>query len=283
MAGCSGSVWGVTNSPVLLNRRNGALDLMRPVDGAWEPTTLALNARWAAWNPVRDLIAYSSYVPGTDERSTIELVTSDARKVRTMYDSAGRPATIAPRLPHYLNWSPGGDLLSFVAHGHHGLTFFLGDPDSAADPDPIINDAPIFHAWCTDNNFVAIHHGNELNVVEVQGSRSTAIVSDQAVGFRTPAYSDDADVLCYAVPSEPGVAIMRALFQGTGSQKVCTFPGGAALSFRPGTRHLAVAVTKTPQSGNFDELWLVDLADGREESVTRGEGAVCLVQLVAGW
>lgn len=257
----------MTARPLLVCRRNGALDILHPDGDAWEPTTLALNARWPAWNPARDLIAYSSYVATPEERSSIEVITSAGVKVRTIYESGSRPAAIAPRVPHYVSWSPGGDIVSFIAHGHHGLTFFLADPAGSADPDPILNDAPLFHAWCTDNNFIAVHHGTELNVVETQGSRVLASVSDQAIGFRTPAYSDDADVLAYAVPSEPGVAIMRAHFQGTGSQRVTSFPGGVALAFRPGTRHLGVAVTKTPQSGAFDELWLVNVADGTSDRV----------------
>jgi hypothetical protein len=104
-------------------------------------------------------------------------------------------------------------------------------------------------------------------VVETEGSRVTAGVSERSLGFRTPAYSDDAECLAYAIPGEPGVAVMRALFQGTGSREVRRFAGGTALAFRPGTQVLTVAVTRDPESGAFTELWLVDLAD--EEAPAR--------------
>jgi TolB protein len=124
----------------------------------------------------------------------------------------------------------------------------------------VINGAPLFSAWCTDNNFLAVHAGEELAVVEVDGSRTTAEVAPHALGFRTPAYSDDAEVLAYALSAEGGVALMRARFQGTGSSEVCRFPGGVALAFRPGTQELTVAVTRDPSNGGFDELWTVDLS-----------------------
>jgi TolB protein len=166
---------------------------------------------------------------------------------------------IAPRVPHYALWSPGGDVLSYVAQSSYGLALFLSHADGIFVSDPIINGNPLFLAWCPDNNFLGVHAGEELSVIEVAGSRTTASVAQGAVGFRTPAFSDDGDVMAYAVPAEPGVAIMRAHFQGTGGREVHRFAGGVALAFRPGSRVLTVAVTHQPETGSFDELWSLDL------------------------
>lgn len=248
--------------PLLVTRRDGALDLLREdATGAWTATPVAKQGRWPAWNPVRDIVAYSTLSTAAEPRSAIHVSTLAGEHLRMMFESQpGVPAVIAPRIPHYLNWSPGGDVLSFVAQGQWGLTFHMSDVDSVQQSDAVLNGAPIFHAWCVDNNFVAVHAGTELAVVESQGSRLTAGVATGAVGFRTPAYSDDHVALAYALPKEPGVGIWAAIFQGTQGREVARFPGGVALAFRPGTRELSVCVTHRPDTGSFDELWVLDLA-----------------------
>jgi len=221
---------------------------------------LVPGGRWPAWNPLYDMMAVSVV---TDGPSQLRLVDFEGKTERVFYEAApGVPPVIAPLVPHYMMWSPGGNALCYVAQSSFGMALFLSDIDGKFGPDAVINAAPLFSAWCTDNNFLAVHAGEELAVVEIDGSRTTAEVHPKALGFRTPAYSDDAEVLAYAVPAPgDGVIIMRALFQGTGSEEVCRFPGGVALAFQPGSQWLTVAVAKDAESGGFDELWTLNLAD----------------------
>jgi len=221
---------------------------------------LVPGGRWPAWNPLYDMMAVSVV---TDGPSQLRLVDFEGKTERVFYEAApGVPPVIAPLVPHYMMWSPGGNALCYVAQSSFGMALFLSDIDGKFGPDAVINAAPLFSAWCTDNNFLAVHAGEELAVVEIDGSRTTAEVHPRALGFRTPAYSDDAEVLAYAVPAPgDGVIIMRALFQGTGSEEVCRFPGGVALAFQPGSQWLTVAVAKDAESGGFDELWTVNLTD----------------------
>jgi len=248
--------------PVLVAERTGGIALYTPSDDAWARREIATRGRWPTWNPVSDVIAVSRLESeASGPTSTIELATITGDHVRTLHHSApGIPPVIAPRLPHYALWSPGGDVLSYVAQSSYGLTLFLSEVNGAFTSDPIINGAPLFLAWCTDNNFLGVHAGEELAVVEVEGSRTTANVAHRALGFRTPAFSDDANIMAYALPAEPGVAIMRALFQGMNGREVHRFDGGVALGFRPGTEQLTAAVPRRPDTGTFDELWSLDLA-----------------------
>lgn len=263
------------SAAILVVDRRNRLALFTPDGDGWSALPLHQNARWPAWNPVRDIIAVSVVEQRPDRiASEIQLLDLEGNLLRVAHAGApGVGPVIAPRVPHYALWSPRGDVLSYVAQSSYGLSLFFSHADGLFVSDHIINGAPLFHSWCADNNFVALHAGPELAVVELEGSRSTAGVADRAIGFRTPAYSDDAEVLAYALPEAPGVAVMRARFQGTGSREVHRFPGGVALGFRPGTRELAVAVTRQPDTGTFDSLWLVDLAQedaGTPEMVWRG-------------
>jgi Tol biopolymer transport system component len=229
------------------------------VDSPATSRLIVPGGRWPAWNPLFDLLAVS-VVEG--ESSQVRLVDLDGKIERTLYEiPAGVPPVIAPLVPHYVQWSPGGTVLSYVAQGTYGMTLFLSHREGLFGPDAVINAGPLFSAWCTDNNFLAVHAGEELSVIEIDGSRTTAEVAPRTAGYRTPAYSDDAEVLAYARIDESGsVQLIRAKFQGTGSEPVCAFPGGVALAFRPGTQLLTVAVARDPETGGFDELWLVDLS-----------------------
>ncbi|MBI5947120.1 MAG: hypothetical protein HY875_03165 [Chloroflexi bacterium] len=249
---------------IIIVDREAQVALHTPHDSGWIRRDLRVAGRWPAWNPVHDLVAVSVVEPRGDAvRSAIELVDLDGQVVRTAHETApGVAPVIAPRVPHYALWSPGGDILSYVSQSTFGLGLFLTHADGSFVSDPIITGAPLFQAWCPDNNFLAVHAGPELSVVEVDGSRSTASVAERAAGFRAPAYSDDAEVLAYAVPIEGGTAVMRALFQGTGSREAHRFAGGVALGFRPGTDDLSVAVTGDPESGSFDELWTLPPEEG---------------------
>lgn len=252
-----------TGVPIIVSERSGAIAVRRrTVSGEWERSLVTPAAVWPVLNPARDAVAVSVVAQeGEFLRSNIELFALDGTHMRTLHQTPrGVGPVIAPRIPHYAAWSPRGDVLSYVAQSSYGLTLFLSEIDGAFVSDPIINGAPIFSAWCPDNNFLGVHAGDELAVIEVEGSRTTANVAERAVGFRTPAFSSDANIMAYAVPAEPGVAIMRAHFQGTGGREVHRLPGGVAMAFRPGTCDLTVALTRQPDSGVFDELWSIDMA-----------------------
>ncbi len=256
----------MTDRRLLVVGRDG-VSLAEPGEpGAlWNRRPLVERGRWPAWNPVFDVMAVSVETNG---RSELRVVDFEGHTERVLFASPeGVAPVIAPRVPHYPMWSPGGNVLSYVAQSTYGLTLFLSHLEGTFGPDAIINGAPLFSAWCTDNNFLAVHAGEELAVVEVEGSRTTAEISQRALGFRTPAYSDDAEVLAYALPEDGGAVIMKAKFQGTGGVEVARFAGGVALGFRPGTQELTVAMTADPSTGGFDELWSIDL--GRDGAPSR--------------
>ena len=262
------------DNQILIAERSGTIALYSATEGEWARTEVAASGRWPTWNPVHDIVAVSRLeADASAPSSSIELFTTGGEHLRTVHQSGtGIPPVIAPRLPHYCLWSPGGNVLSYVAQSSYGLTLFLSAIDGSFTSDPIINGAPLFLAWCTDNNFLGVHAGEELAVVEVEGSRTTANVAHRALGFRTPAFSDDANIMAYALAAEPGVAIMRALFQGMNGREIHRFDGGVALGFRPGTQQLTAAVTRHPDTGTFDELWALDLSEDPPvvSPITRG-------------
>jgi dipeptidyl aminopeptidase/acylaminoacyl peptidase len=94
------------------------------------------------------------------------------------------------------------------------------------------------------------------------GERSQ--LSTNATGFRTAAVSPDGELTAFAEASERGATVRCDRDGAADSTEVATFEGGVALSFRPGTRELAVAVTTGSEAGVFRDLYVVDVERGGE-------------------
>ena len=252
--------------PIIAAEPGKAVTLLRPYEEGWRRSPVARAGFWPAWRPGHDAIALSVVVDeGRKQRSAIEMLDLEGNHLRTLYESPlGGEAAIAPNVPHYALWSPGGDLLALVAQGSAGLTLYLSEAEGPLIADPIQSGAPLFLAWSPDGGRLAVHCGVNLSVLELAEARASRPISADARGFRTPAFSYDGELLAFATPDGSGDGVIVRVASGSGvAEAVHELPGGVALSFRPGTRTLTIAVTTRPASGAFDELWSIDLAGDR--------------------
>ncbi len=257
--------------PIVVAEPGRAVTLLRPEGDDWRRSTIARAGYWPSWRPGHEALALSVVVgDGKRQRSAIEMLDLKGNHLRTLYESpAGGDAVIAPNVPHYALWSPGGDLLALVAQGSAGLTLFLSEAEGPLIADPIQTGAPLFLAWSPDGTRLAVHAGVNLSVLELAEARASRPISADARGFRTPAFSDDGELLAFATPdgSGDGVVVRVAKSSGERGEAVHELPGGVALTFRPGTSILTVAVTTKPASGAFDELWTIDLGASAEPAL----------------
>jgi TolB protein len=173
----------------------------------------------------------------------------------------GAPPIIAPRVPHYVMWSPLGDTIAIAAAASEGITLYLSDAGGAYRSDAVATGAPLFSSWSAGGDQLAIHTGNDL-FVYWPGSRRKEPVSSRAVGFRTPAWAGSKVI--YAEPAHSGVSLKVHDASSGEPLELPGFRGGVALvpcRARPGL--LAVAVAADANTGLFNELWLVDVEQGR--------------------
>lgn len=252
------------DSAVIVVERRGSVALYSPAAGGWNRLQLHPAGSWPAWRPDGRSAAISVVTAGLDPSSTIEHIDLDGHHLRTLHQTqTGSPPVIAPRVPHYAMWSPRGDILSYVAAGQGGLCLFLTDSSGRAASEAVVTAAPIFSAWSPDGKQLAIHAGNEMVVVGVDGDRRPRVIAEQALGFRAPAYSHDGSALAYGVAEDGAVKVICSGPDGADPTEVARYPGGVALAFRPGTNDLTAAVMLSPATGVFDELWsLGDVAAG---------------------
>ena len=255
------------SAPIVAAEPGKAVDILRPEADGWRRSPLARAGFWPTWRPHHEAVAISAVVgEGKQQRSAIEMLDLEGNHLRTLFESPlGGEAVIAQNVPHYALWSPAGDLLAVVAQGSAGLTLYLSEADGPLIADPIQTGAPLFLAWSPDGRRLAVHAGVNLSVLELAEARASRPISADARGFRTPAFSDDGELLAFATPDGSGDGVtVRVASTGNAGEAVHELPGGVALAFRPGTRTLTVAVTTHPASGAFDELWAIDLAAGGE-------------------
>lgn len=217
--------------------------------------TVVRDGYWPAWHPSSESLAVSvldTSVPA----STIELYDRTGGHVRTLHAPSGPVAVIAPRVPHYAMWSPRGDVLSFVAPSTDGLGLFLSETDGPVLSQRIMSAQPLFSAFSPDGSRLALHGGDQLAVVDIDGARAPRVVAS-AAGFRAPAFSPDGALLVFGRVHEGAVRLIVA--RGDAEQDFGAFAGGLSLAFRPGTNDVAVGVSADPRTGVLDEIWSVDV------------------------
>lgn len=221
---------------------------------------LAREGRWPAANPQGTLVALGVIEPGARAvASRVDLLDlgTGAPAGEAYRSPPGVTGVIAPRIPSYVLWSPGGDLLGIVAQGEGGLTLSVSAADGLFSADRLITGAPIFFAWSPDNRTVCAHTGEEVALLDVRRERGPIVLARPGGGFRTPAFSPDGRYVAYARTFAPGAEVVtRDLVSGEDAP-AGRFDGGVALAFPGGGPLLSVAVSREPDAGMFHELWLV--------------------------
>lgn len=224
---------------------------------------------WPAWSPASTQIAYSRIDVGERAAATIEVASlqrDGTFSFETVRSGGAGPGLIAPRVPHYVMWSPDGRKLAYVGQSQFGLTLFLRYFHGPVADVTLLNAAPVFSAWQRDSNFLLVHYGTSFGVIETDGSNILAPVSEHSAGYRAPSARHDADKLAFAEQSSDGVTIKVAEFQGVLGHEIWHAPGLVAFDWSPVTARLLIAQSPDLQSPGFDELWLVDTTgEGRRQ------------------
>lgn len=256
---------------IVIAERGGPISLLTAMtDGGWARSLVAAKGQWPTANPRRPILAHSVVGPGSGGVSSVIALTRGDGSPHGLAHTTlpGVAPVIAPRIPHYLNWSPDGATLSFVAPAPGGLALYLSDADGAYSSDQVAEGAPVFSAWNSAGTQLAVHLGDEVFIHDVR-TRQRTDVSSRALGFRTPAWVGSR--VYYGEPGESGVEL-HWKDSSTGARGGSgAFRGGVALAARPGTPAVAVAVAEEPESGVFNRLWLVDGdGDGARSLIHRG-------------
>jgi hypothetical protein len=258
---------------IAIVRRRDTLQVLGASEAAAETLSYPGALRWPAWNAASGQLVVSRYPLGRESGpGSVVLLTPGTGAEQTLYiNSDGDPPVIAPRVPHYVLPAPGGERTAIVAATSQGLALFTRDYErDVPDGPPLVTGAPLFPAWSPDGQHLAAHAGNGLVVVDATGGERVDVLEENAVGFRSPAFSSDGAILACAT-YEPGIVDV-ALYSSSGRERLETvrFDRALAFDFRRGTTELTVATAFDPNGGVYDALWKVDASTGARVRIYRG-------------
>ena len=160
---------------------------------------------WPTWSPTGEQVAVSR-IPGTIDgsQSALVLVSSYTDVPRTVQDTPpGVAGLVAADAPHYVQWSPDGQHLTFIAPTafEGNLAMFLASIDDLSDPQRLTTTAPLYHSWASDSSMVLIHRQEEL-LRYAPSTKSLVDLGHRSLRYRTPAVSPSG--AWYAFVTEEG-------------------------------------------------------------------------------
>jgi hypothetical protein len=235
---------------LVVARSNGDIASFNERGHAWHALDSSESLRrglWPAWRPgVGEEITASTVAASSSLESGAAGETPAAIAGSETVDES----FIGPGLPHYALWSPDGRRICYVVADGQRLVLKLWEA-TAETSRVIVSGAPLFSAWSSDSRWLAVHHGSQLSVVDTQSAEQT-LVSNFAVGFRAPAWSDSGR-LAWLDARDGSVEIREALVPDP-AETVGTLNGGAVLAYRPRSDELTAALAGPTDSGAFAEV-----------------------------
>ncbi len=212
---------------------------------------------WPAWRPGRREYAVSRVETRRDTaHAALHLQGIDGGDIPIPGSMSAPPALIAERLAHYALWDPTGRAICYVMPSGRTLAARLWRPGEP-EAETLTGGTPIFPSWSPDGRRLVLHYGDHLMSVD-QESGEQQQLSTNAMGFRTAAISSDGELTAFAEASAQGTALLCHRQASDEPTEAARFDGGVALSFRPGTRELTVAVTTGAEAGVFRDLYVLD-------------------------
>ncbi len=214
-----------------------------------------LRFSWPCWSPSGEALLVSGSGHDADGAQHLEIrrVSPDgeASPVTVFQNDSDSPGMIAPSIPHYMCWSPSGQMAAVVAQSRKGLRLHLVDATRSLPAQALMAGGPLYFAWAPDSRAVAVHLGTELLLFdmasrgETDGSGSTRIARDNPT-YRSPVWTLAGDAFLYTTPnSSGGVTLWKSARDGQSREALAPLTGISTLVRAPQSDLIAV----TPLGG----------------------------------
>lgn len=164
---------------------------------------------WPAVRPGTAQAAVTAFHRGNPPHTAVHLVDLSGDGELVVPGTTLSPAAlIADRLPHYVFWSRSGRFLAIVQPAGRTLGLRAWEVGEAASS-VLLGGAPLFMDWSPVSDLLAVHHGETLSLCALPGGELRQL-SENARGFRAPAFTADGQWLAWADAEDNGVSL-RAL------------------------------------------------------------------------
>ena len=213
---------------------------------------------WPTWSPDGTRLAVSrvQIAPNRSLEVSVQVIDAITGISRIVYEN-DVPGLIADGSPHYLYWSPDGELLSFLATTRQGMTLFAVNPDTSEGAIALERGAPLYFSWSGNGRNLIVHSRDEVKLL-----RRPLLVDDpqhlaSAVGFRTPALSPDGESWAWSGGDASGSVIYVGGSGGPTALHILDTGPLVAFMWSPDGRTLAVADNPDPQGRIYQRLRLI--------------------------
>ena len=217
---------------------------------------------WPTWSPDGTRLAVSrvQIAPNRSLEVSVQVIDAVTGISRIVYEN-DVPGLIADGSPHYLYWSPDGELLSFLATTRQGMTLFAVNPDTSDGAIALERGAPLYFSWSGNGQNLIVHSRDEVKLL-----RRPLLVDDpqhlaSAVGFRTPALAADGESWAWSGGDSASSVIYVGGSGGPAALQIMDTGPLVAFMWSPDGRTLAVADNPDPQGRIYQRLRLVS-SDG---------------------
>ena len=217
---------------------------------------------WPTWSPQGTRLAASrvQIAPNRALEVSVQVIDAASGVGRIVYEN-DVPGLIADGSPHYLYWSPDGELLSFLATTRQGMTLFAVNPDKSDGAIALERGAPLYFSWSGNGQNLIVHARDEVKLLRrpllVDGPQHLA----SAAGFRTPALSADGESWAWSSGDASGSVIYVGGSGGSTALHILDTGPLVAFMWSPDGQTLAVADNPDPRGRIYQRLRLVS-ADG---------------------
>ena len=226
---------------------------------------------WPTWSPDSRWLAYSRVHVESPGGGLVELITYEratAGRVRIYSDQASSPPVMGAGIPHYIQWSPDSQLLTFLANTTQGLRLFRSSPDQEdVRPTDLGFGAPLYFDWSPTSQALAIHHQSQHYLMDREGGLVVDGILAQAGSYRAPAWSSTGQHIAI-VTTIQGQEVVAILDHTGGVVRVLKAVEDGAVLWSPVEEEkLALsqsATLGTPTQG----LTLFNVETGEEQALT---------------
>ena len=218
---------------------------------------------WPTWAPDGSRLAVSrvQITPNRSLEVSVQVIDAITGVSRIVYDN-DVPGLIADGSPHYLYWSPDGELLSFLATTRQGLTLFAVNPDTSDGAIALERGAPLYYSWSGSGQALIVHSREDVKLLHRPFLGDSAQHLTNAVGFRTPAFSPSGDRWAYSTGDATGSVVhVGEGGNSAGANNVLETGPLVAFMWSPDGQTLAVADNPDPQGRIYNRIQLLT-ADG---------------------